>query len=80
MDFPSDLDTSSESDYESSQGSTPSSDYDEDEPYENLEPELSEPITEEYNDHPWNPQAQLHNDIKGSAQLPTPTYLKLQRS
>jgi hypothetical protein len=88
MESYSDSDTSSESDYESSQGSSPSSDYDEDEPYENLEPELSEPIDEEYNNAPWNPEAQLnatrlaqlHNDIKASAKLPVPLYSKLPRT
>jgi hypothetical protein len=40
----SDLDTSSESEYESSQGSVVGSDCDEDEPSRNLEPEPSEPL------------------------------------
>jgi hypothetical protein len=43
----SDLDTSSESEYDSSQGSAAGSDCDEDEPSQNLEPELSE-IYDEY--------------------------------
>src|SRR5439155_24774700 len=84
----SDSDTSSESEYESDQESA--SDYDTDE-HENLEPELSETI-EEFDNAPWNPQAQLqaqlnaarlaqlHADIKARAQLPDPTYQKLYRS
>jgi len=88
MESYSDSDTSSESDYESSQGSAPGSDCDEDEPSENLEPELSETVYEEFNNAPWTPQAQLdttrlaqlHKDIKARAQLPDPTYLRLPRS
>jgi hypothetical protein len=88
MESYSDSDTSSESDYESSQGSTPGSDCEEDEPSKNFEPELSEPISEEFDNSPWNPQAQLnttrlvqlYNDIKASAQLPIPTYSKLPRT
>jgi hypothetical protein len=88
MESYSDSDTSSESDYESSQGSTPGSDCDDDELSENIKPELSEPIDEEYDNAPWNPQAQLdairlaqlHADIKASAQLPIPTYPKLPRT
>jgi Transposase IS4 len=90
----SDLDTSSESEYDFDQGSTHSSDHDEDELTENLEPELSETTTfdDEYRNAPWNPQAQLqarfnttrlrqlHVDIKARAQLPDPTYQKLPRS
>jgi hypothetical protein len=52
----SDSDTSSESEYESDQESISRSNYDIDE-HENLEPELSETINEEYNNAPWNPQA-----------------------
>jgi hypothetical protein len=88
----SDLDTSSESEYNSDQGSTYSSDDDVDEPNENLEPELSETINNEYENAPSNLQAQLqaqfntarlgqlHSDIKAQAQLPDPTYQKLLRS
>ena len=88
----SDLDTSSESEYESDQGSTPESDSEEDELSKNLEPELSEPVYEEYNNAPWNPQAQLqarlqaqrlaqlHAEIKARAELLDPTYQKLSRS
>ncbi len=54
----SDLDTSSESEYESNQGSIAGSDYDEDELSQDLELELSE-IYEEYGNAPWDPQAQL---------------------
>ena len=52
MESYSDSDTSSESDYESSQGSTPRSDCDDDELSENIKPELSEPIDEEYDNAP----------------------------
>jgi hypothetical protein len=88
----SDSDTSSESEYESDQESTPGSDYDTNELYENLEPELSETIHDEYKNAPWNPDAQLkaqfntarlaqlHANIKARAQLPDPTYQKLHRS
>ena len=55
----SDSDTSSESEYESDQESTHGSDGDTDELYENLEPELSETIHDEYENAPWNPEAQL---------------------
>ena len=87
----SDSDTSSESEYDSDQRSASGSDC-EDEPSENLEPELSEAINEEYNNTLWNPQAQLqsqfntaclaqlHTEIKARAQLPDPTYQKLPRS
>ena len=82
----SDLDTSSESEYDSSQGSEVGSDCGDDELNENLEPELSQ--IEEFENAPWDPQAQLdairlaqlHNDIKDSAQLPVPSYPKLSRS
>jgi hypothetical protein len=81
----SDSDASSESDYESGQGSIPGSDCNEDELHGNFEPELSEPISEEYNNCPWTPQAQLnttrlvqlYNNIKARVQLPIPTYLKV---
>ena len=85
------VDTSSESEYESSQGSVVGSDCDEDEPSQNLEPEPSEPY-DEYKNTPWNPAAQLqaqlhtaqlaqlHADIKARAELPDPTYEKLSRS
>jgi hypothetical protein len=86
----SDSDTSSESEYESDQESTPGSDCDTDN--ENLEPELSETIHDEYENAPWNPEAQLqaqynttrlaqlHADIKARAMLPDPTYQRLSRS
>jgi hypothetical protein len=94
----SDSDTSLESECESNQEPSPGSDYDADESYENLEPELSEIIHDKYNEYdeyenaPWNPEAQLqaqfnatrlaqlHADIKARAQLPIPTYQKLPRS
>jgi hypothetical protein len=89
----SDSDTSSESDYESSQGSAAVSDCDEDDPSQNLglEPELSE-FCDEYKNAPWDPKAQLqaelhtvqlaqlHAEIKARAELPVPTYEKLSRS
>jgi hypothetical protein len=88
----SDSDTSSESEYESSQGSEAASDCeDEDELSQSLEPELSE-FYDEYKNAPWNPEAQLqaqldaarlaqlHADIKARAELPDPTYEKLSRS
>jgi hypothetical protein len=52
MESYSDSDSASELDYESSQGFTPGSDYDEDEPSKNLEPELSEPIYKEFDNSP----------------------------
>jgi hypothetical protein len=82
----SDSDTSSGSEYESDQESTPESNSDTDELLENLEPKLSETIHDEYENAPWNPEAQLkaqlntarlaqlHADIKARAQLPDPTY------
>ncbi len=87
----SDLDTSSESEYESNQGSIARSDYDEDELSQDLEPELSK-IHEEYGNAPQDLQAQLqaqldtaclaqlHADIKAQAKLPDPTYEKLSQS
>jgi hypothetical protein len=87
----SDSDTSSESEYESDQGSTLRSDSEEDE-LENLEPEPSEPIYKEYGNALQNPQAQLqaqleaqclaqlHAEIKARAQLLDPTYQKLSQS
>jgi hypothetical protein len=53
----SDSDTSSESEYGSSQESIGPDD-DEDEPSQDLEPEPSE-LYDEYKDAPWNPEAQL---------------------
>jgi hypothetical protein len=87
----SDSDTSSESEYDSGQGSATESDCDEDELDQDLEPELSE-IRDEYENAPWNPEAQLraqlhtaqlaqlHADIKARAELPDPSYEKLPRS
>jgi hypothetical protein len=65
----SNSDTSSESEYKSDQESIPGSDSDTDELPENLEPELSEIIHDEYENTPWNPEAQLHADIKARVQL-----------
>jgi hypothetical protein len=87
MEDSSDSDALSESDYGSGKDSSLGSDCDMEEPSENLEPEPSETL-EEYNNAPWNPQAQLdtirlaqlHSDIKASAQLPIPTYPKLSRT
>ena len=88
----SNSDTSSESEYESDQGSIPGSDSEEDELSKNFEPELSELIYKEYDNALQNPQAQLqarlqaqrlaqlHTEIKARAQLPDPTYQKLSRS
>jgi hypothetical protein len=75
----SDSDTSSESEYESSQGSAVGSDCDENELSQDLEPERNE-IDDEYRDALWNPEAQLHADIKARAELPDPAYEKLPRS
>jgi hypothetical protein len=77
----SDSDTSSESEFESNQGSAAESDCDEDEdePNQSLEPEPSE-FYDEYKSALWNPEAQLHTDIKARAELPDPTYEKLPRS
>ena len=48
----SDSDISSESEYESDQGSTPGSDIEEDDLSKNLEPKPSEPTFEEYDSVP----------------------------
>ncbi len=50
MDACSDLDTSSKSGYESGQESTSKSNCDVDEVLENVEPEFSEPLYDEYED------------------------------
>jgi trehalose-6-phosphate synthase len=63
----SDSDTSSESEYESSQGSAVGSDCDENELSQDLEPERNE-INDEYRDALWNPEAQLHAQLD-AAQL-----------
>jgi hypothetical protein len=91
----SNSDTLSESEYESDQGSALGSGCDEDEPTENLEPELSATIHDHDYDAYYSPLtveaqlqaqhnatllAQLHADIKGRAQLPDPTYQKLLQS
>jgi hypothetical protein len=90
----SDLDTSSESEYDSGEDSTAVSDCDEDEPSQDqdLEPEPSEDY-DEYRNTPWNPDAQiqaqlddaklaqLHAEIKARAEIPSdPMYSKLFRS
>jgi hypothetical protein len=86
-----DLDASSESEYDSGEGSTAVSDCDEDEPRQDLEPESSEDY-EEYRNTLWNPDAQiqaqlddaklaqLHDEIKARAEILDPTYPKLFRS
>jgi hypothetical protein len=89
----SDLDTSLESEYESSQGSVAGSNCDEDEPSQNLEPEHSEIYDDDEHENAlWNLEAQLHAqlhaaqlaqlhaEIKARAELPDPTYVKLPRS
>ena len=75
----SDLDTSSESEYDSGEDKL------------RLEPEPSEDY-DEYRNTPWNPDAQiqaqlddaqlaqLHAEIKAWAEIPDPTYSKLFRS
>ncbi len=58
MDSYSDLDTSSESDYESDHCSILESNHEEDENLElELEPQPSKPVTEEYSNNPWTLQA-----------------------
>jgi hypothetical protein len=91
----SDLDTSSESEYDSGEDSTAVSDCDADDPSQDqdLEPEPSEDYDDEYRNAPWNPNAQiqaqlddaqlaqLHAEIKAWAEIPSnPTYPKLFRS
>jgi len=83
MAFASDLDESSESEYEIDENQLPESGHDEDE----CEPEASQE-SQEYHGIPWSVQAQLntdqlaqlHRNIKASAELPIPTYQKLPRS
>jgi hypothetical protein len=86
-----DSDTSSESEYESDQESLPESNSDTDESSQNLEPEHSAPVHDEYYSqstieaqlqaqHNATLLAQLHADIKARAELPDPTYEKLHRS
>jgi hypothetical protein len=86
----SDSDTSSESEYDSSEGSAAVSDCNEDEPSQDFEPEPSEDYNEKYRNTLWNPDAQiqaqlddaqlaqLHAEIKARAKIPVnPTYSKL---
>jgi hypothetical protein len=86
----SDSDTSSESEYKSSQGSPAGSDCDEDLPSEDLEPEFSAAIHDDEFDYSLSIigaqlqaqhnsilLAQLHSDIKAQTQLSNPTYQKL---
>jgi hypothetical protein len=87
-----DLDTSSESKYNSGEGSAAMSDCDEDEPSQDLEPEPSEDYNEKYRNTLWNPDAQiksqlgdaqlaqLHAEIKARAEIPDRIYPKLFRS
>jgi len=85
----SDSDASSESEFDSIEGSIAGSDNDES---QDLEPESSE-YYDEYMNIPWNPDAQiraqldaaqlaqLHAEIKARAEIPAnPTYPKLFRS
>jgi hypothetical protein len=73
--------------YESNESLSPDSDHDEDECDEDLEPEASQESIEEFDGIPWSPQAQmnterlaqLHRDIKASAELLDPIYQKLLR-
>jgi hypothetical protein len=58
----SDSDTSSESEYESGQGSEAGSDCDDDELSQNLEPEFSE-FHDEYENALWDPKAQLQAEL-----------------
>jgi hypothetical protein len=69
----SDLDTSSESEYESDQESTTGFNQDEDELYKNLKPKLSEMIDNKYKNALWNPEAQLQAQLNADrlAQLYT---------
>jgi hypothetical protein len=95
METYSDLDTSSESEYDSGGGSAAVSECDKNElcQDQDLEPEPSEGYDEEYNNTLWNPDAQiqaqldaaqlaqLHAEIKARAEIPVdPTYPKLFRS
>jgi len=84
----SDSDTSSESEFDSINGSIAESDDDES---QDLEPERSE-YYDEYENHSWNPDAQiqaqltarqlaqLHAEIIAQAETPDPAYPKLPRS
>ena len=88
----SDSDTSSESEYESDEESTTNLNCDEDGQYENVEPEPSVPVDDEFESSPWTPEAQLkaqinaahlaqlHAEIKARAKVPNPSYPKLPRS
>jgi hypothetical protein len=55
----SDLDTSSESEYDSGEDSAAVLDYDEDKTSQDLEQEPSEDYDEEYRNTPWNLDAQI---------------------
>jgi hypothetical protein len=61
MAFASDLDKSSESEYEFNEFQLPKSDHDEDE-YDQLESEASQESIQEFDGIPWSPQAQLNTD------------------
>jgi hypothetical protein len=88
MDNYSDSDTSLESEYKSNQGSAAGSGCDEDEPSQDLKPDLSE-FYNEYKSTLWNLEGQLqaqldtvqltqlYADIKAWAELLDPTYEKL---
>ena len=96
MENHSDLDTSSESEYDSGEDSIAVSDCDEDELSQDQDQDLEPEPSEDYNKYrniPWNPDAQiqaqlddaklaqLHAEIKARAEIPSdPTYSKLFRS
>jgi hypothetical protein len=83
MAFASNSDESSESEYEIDETQQPESDHED----EGCEPEVSQEI-QDFNDISWSPQAQLnadqlaqlHRNIKASAELPIPAYQELPRS
>ena len=93
MSLYSNLDTSSELEYDLDQDSI--SKIDEDSNNEALEPERDAPDLEEFKNAPWDPTAQLkatqldqlyarqlaelHANIKARAKLPVPPYIKLPR-
>src|SRR5437667_5331968 len=96
MENHSDLDTSSESEYDSGEDSIAVSDCDEDELSQDQDQDLKPEPSEDYDKYrniPWNPDAQiqaqlddaklaqLHAEIKAQAEIPSdPTYSKLFRS
>ena len=79
MAFASDLDKSSESEYEIDKSQEPELNFDKDE-CDQVKLETSKETSQEYNGLPWSIQAQLHRNIKASAKLLDLTYQKLPRS